>query len=219
MKSPILSSTLLACVLSTHAVGADIQHYKMEAWSDNWFSAYLDGEFLFEDSVSIKTERSFNSETYKFTAGNSFSLAFVLKDFKENDTGLEYIGSRRQQMGDGGFIMQVTNVDTGKIVAVSDSAMHCEVIHKAPLDSACAEESNPIAGQGACQFSALDEPDNWQSPSFDDSSWQYATEHSVSAVSPKDGYDRIKWDQQAKLVWGEDLKKDNTLLCRLSIDG
>ena len=219
MKSSVLGSALLACVLSVNTAVAETHHYKMEAWADNWFSAYLDGEFLFEDSVSIKTERSFNAETFEFTAEDDFLLAFVLKDFKENDTGLEYIGSRRQQIGDGGFIMQITNLDTGKIVAVSNNEMRCDVIHKAPLDSACAKEANPVAGEGACQFSAQDAPDSWASPSFNNSGWQHATEHSVAAVSPKDGYDRIKWDQQAKLVWGEDLKKDNTLLCRLSVKG
>lgn len=209
----------LASVFSGASMAAPTTFsYKMEAWSDNWFSAYLDGEYLMEDSVSITTERSFNAETVEFSAGESFLLAFVLKDFKENDTGLEYIGSRRQQMGDGGFIMQVTNKDTGEVVAVSDSKMQCEVIHKAPLDRACVDESQPVAGQGSCQFIAVDAPKNWADPSYNASNWPQATEHSVYAVSPKGGYDRIRWHQNAKLVWGEDLKMDNTLLCRLQVN-
>ncbi|MDB4837932.1 PEBP family protein [Marinomonas sp.] len=212
-----VSSTMVLGIFSAQLMAADMHQYKMDAWSDNWFSAYLDGELLVEDSVSIRTERSFNAETVEFKAGESFQLAFILKDFIENDTGLEYIGSRRQQMGDGGFIMQVTNLDTGKVVAVSSDAMQCDVIHKAPLDKSCEKESNPIAGQGACQFSAQQAPNNWQSPSFDASDWSQATEHSRYAVSPKGGYNKIDWDGQAKFVWGEDLEQDNTLLCRLKV--
>jgi hypothetical protein len=34
------------------------------------------------------------------------TVAFAFRDFMENDTGLEYIGERNQQMGDGGAIAQ-----------------------------------------------------------------------------------------------------------------
>ncbi|MEJ6815113.1 MAG: hypothetical protein QNK87_12900 [Octadecabacter sp.] len=48
------------------------------------------------------------------------SSASWQKDFKENDTGLEYIGTRRQQMGYGGVILQI--IDTaGDLVAVSSA--------------------------------------------------------------------------------------------------
>lgn len=66
----------------------------------------------------------------------------ILKDFKENDTGLEYIGSNRQQMGDGGFIMQVKD-SSGNIVAVTDDSWKCKVIHDAPLDTSCESSDNP----------------------------------------------------------------------------
>ena len=59
---------------------------------------YNNGELVVEDSVSITTERSFNAETKEFRSQYPLHLAFVLKDFKENDSGLEYIGTDRQQM-------------------------------------------------------------------------------------------------------------------------
>jgi len=89
---------------------------------------------VIEDSVSINTERSFNSETFTFKANYPLSLNFILKDFKENDTGLEYIGSRKQQLVDGGFIAQFTNKTSGEVIAVTDSDWRCTVIHNAPLD-------------------------------------------------------------------------------------
>ena len=54
-------------------------------------------------------------------------------------------------------------------------------------------------------------------PDFDDSDWPAAIVHSAADVGPKDGYDEVTWDDSAKLVWGESLKQDNTLLCRLTI--
>ena len=35
----------------------------------------------------------------------------------------------------------------------------------------------------------------------------------------KDGYDEVDWDPAARLIWAESLTQDNTLLCRLVVDG
>ncbi|MGB1108921.1 MAG: YHYH protein [Gammaproteobacteria bacterium] len=191
--------------------------FQIDAWADNWFAAYLNGELLLEDSVSIRTERSFNAESKHFTATYPLQLAFIIKDFKQNDTGLEYIGSHRQQMGDGGFIMQITELDSVSVVGVSSSAMRCKVIHKAPLADACAGERQPVAGRGNCAYQSEPEPVGWQKAGFDDSSWRPAREYSVSQVRPKDGYERIRWNRAARLIWSDDLEKDNTLLCRLTV--
>jgi len=192
--------------------------FKLEAWSDNWFAAYQGSDLIVEDSVSITTERSFNAEVASFMGSYPLHLNVILKDFKENDTGLEYIGAGNQQMGDGGFIAQITNESTNQVVAVTSSDWKCEVIHEAPLDKSCESEPNPIAGVAPCTFVINDEPMNWKSETFDDSDWDYATEHSMEAVSPKGGYDEITWDDSARLIWGNDLEADNTLLCRVTIN-
>ena len=193
--------------------------FKMEAWADNWFAAYLDETLIVEDSVPITTERSFNSESVTFKASYPLHLNFVLKDFKENDTGLEYIGSNRQQMGDGGFIMQLTDVSSGKVIAVSDENFKCIVIHEAPLDKSCEKESSPIAGTKPCEFKSSPEPDGWKTKAFDDSNWKPASVFSADQVSPKDGYEAIKWDSKAKFIWGDDLETSNTILCRVTVEG
>lgn len=191
--------------------------FKIEAWTDNWFAAYLGEELIVEDSVSITTERSFNAETATFEASYPLTLNFILKDFKENDTGLEYIGTNRQQMGDGGFIMQLTDLSTGAVVAVSDGSWACTVIHEAPLDKSCANQSNPVAGTAPCGFTDLGEPAGWMSASYDVNSWNATTVHSFDAVRPKDGYDQIRWDASAQFIWGPDLETNNTVLCRVVV--
>ena len=120
--------------------------FLLEAWADNWFAAYLGEGLIVEDSVSITTERSFNAETARFESSYPLVLNVILKDFKENDTGLEYIGERNQQMGDGGFIMQITDEISGEIVAVTNSDWRCLVVHEAPLDKSCENDSDPQAG-------------------------------------------------------------------------
>ncbi len=189
----------------------------VDVWADNWFEMHVNGNKVLEDSVPITTERSFNAETATITNALPLTIAVMAKDFKENNSGLEYIGTGRQQMGDGGFIFQIKDAVTGKTVAVSNNAMKCLVVHRAPLDVACAKEKSPIAGQGACTFTETAVPSNWTAPDFDDSAWPAATEHSARAVSPKEGYDRITWDSSAKFVWSSDLVQDNTVLCRVTI--
>ena len=193
-------------------------HFKLEAWADNWFAAYIGENLLIEDSVSITTERSFNAESINFSANYPIQLNLVLKDFKQNDTGLEYIGARNQQMGDGGFILQLTDTDSNKVVAVSNNSWKCEVLHQAPLNKSCENESNPIVGEGACTFISKEAPADWLNSNFDDTSWPNATEHSINSVGPKDGYDEINWAKSAKLIWGTDLEIDNTLICRTTIE-
>lgn len=192
--------------------------FKLEAWADNWFAAYLENDLIIEDSVSIDTERSFNAETINFSGDYPLHLNFILKDFKENDTGLEYIGAANQQMGDGGFIMQITDTETNQVIAVSNQDWKCEIIHQAPPDRSCESEPNPVAGVGACTFSSSEAPANWTASDCDDSLWGNATEHTEAAVDPKDGYDEISWDESAQLIWGTDLEIDNTLLCRITIE-
>ncbi len=190
---------------------------KAEVWTDNWFAFYLGDTLIKEDSVPITTERSFNKEVFTFDGTYPLQLNFIVKDYMKNDTGLEYIGTDRQQMGDGGFIAQFTNAETGELIAVTDGNWSGLVIQTAPLDDACAKEANPVAGQGPCTFTTLSEPANWKDIGFDDSSWAKATIYTAQEVGTKEGYDEIHWNPLAKLIWGPDLKKDNIILYRLTV--
>lgn len=215
--TPIL---LLATCLFGCSSGATTERgsgqYKLEAWADNWFSMSLGDTLVMEDSVSITTERSFNAEIYSFDAELPMNLNFVLKDYKANDTGLEYVGTDKQQMGDGGFIAQITDSKTGNVVAVSSSAWKCKVIHEAPTNKTCEKDSDP---EKTCLSEIVDEPAGWKDAGYDVSGWESATEYSEAQVGPKDGYDEISWSSNAKLIWTSDLETDNTLLCKVTVQG
>ena len=127
--------TMSTLSLSAETLSADV-------WADNWFEMRINGTQVAEDSVPITTERSFNAESFTFEAERPFVIGLVAKDFKENDTGLEYIGSGRQQMGDGGVILQIMD-STGETMVVSNDAWQCLVIHSAPLDKSCLLYTSP----------------------------------------------------------------------------
>ncbi|MEP3639861.1 MAG: PEBP family protein [Paracoccaceae bacterium] len=213
MKPFLLSLALLA----TSAFPLSAEKLSADVWADNWFEMRIDGVQVAEDSVSITTERSFNAESFSFEAERPFVIGLVAKDFKENDTGLEYIGTRRQQMGDGGVILQITD-EAGELVAVSNDGWQCLVTHSAPLDKSCEGSSDPVAGDGACTFETSEEPDGWDTADFDASDWPQADVYSAHQVDPKQGYDEIRWADSAELIWGPDLEQSNTVLCRLIVD-
>ncbi|MBW3698246.1 PEBP family protein [Vibrio sp. T187] len=183
-------------------------------WADNWFAMYIGDDLVKQDSVSITTERSFNAESFSFDVTLPITLSFIIKDFKENDTGLEYIGSRKQQMGDGGFIAQFTEAESGKALLVSDNQWKCLPIHIAPLNKRCEKSRTP---EKDCGSEIKPEPSQWKEQRFNDSVWANATVYSEHSVRPKGGYDRIDWHSNAKLIWTSDIETDNTILCRATL--
>ncbi len=194
-------------------VGAPVT-FTAEVWADNWFSLYVNGEKVGEDSVPITTVRSFNAETITFTASYPLTIGLVSKDYVEGDSGLEYIGTDRQQMGDGGFIAQITDTTTGTVVVSTSSTWKGLVIFRAPLNADCVTSTDPDT---ACTHEIVPEPDGWTSPEFDDTSWTPAQEYTAAEVGAKDGYDTVTWAPDAKLIWSGDLKVDNTILWRTTV--
>lgn len=190
-----------------------------EVWVDNWFSLYVNGQKVIEDSVSITTERSFNAERFNFKADYPMTIAVELRDYMQNETGLEYIGTDRQQMGDGGAIFQFTNRANRKLITASNASAKCYVTQTAPIDASCASETKPVANSGSCAQVTSQIPPDWTASDFDDSRWEAATVHAEQSVRPKDGYDTIKWRDEAKLIWSSDLVRDNVLLCRIKVSG
>ena len=186
-----------------------------EVWADNWFALYVDGELVGEDSVPIATERSFNADTITFEASYPFTVAIEAKDFKETDSGLEYIGEPNQQMGDGGIVAQITDAETGEVVAATSADWSVLVVQRAPLNPSCESDPDPDA---TCEFEVSETPADWTTAGLDDGAWSAATVWSEADVDPKGGYDEIRWDASASLIWGTDLEVDNTILMRFTVD-
>lgn len=218
MKKLILFMLCLLFVTQitpVNAAGKSIA-FTAEVWADNWFALYINGKLVGQDSVPITTERSFNSERITFKATYPLTIGLIGKDFKENDSGLEYIGSNRQQIGDGGVVLQIKESTSGKVIASTSKKWRVLAIQQAPLNSECVTSNDPLRD---CKSSQKSVPSNWSKSSFSDSKWTFAREYSESDVGVKDGYGEIQWNPKAKLIWGEDLKVDNTLLFRFKASG
>ena len=198
----------------TTAVKSVQSSFTAEVWADNWFSLYINGKLVGQDSVAITTEKSFNSDRITFTASYPFTIAMVTKDFKQNDTGLEYIGTDRQQMGDGGFVAQFTDTSTGKVVAYTNSSWRGLVVHQAPLNVSCEKSKTPDT---ECTSRISAEPAGWSESSFNDSAWPIANTYSKEQVGVKDGYNNISWSSNAQIIWTSDLEIDNTILWRHTV--
>ena len=188
---------------------------KAQVWADNWFALYSGNTLIKEDSVPYNTEMSFNTEQFTFNTTLPAQLSVIMKDFKENDTGLEYIGSRRQQAGDGGFIAQFVDARTNEVLAVSNDSWRCTPIHRAPLNlNECERSSRP---EQVCKTKIDSEPTDWKSASFDYSNWPHAVIFSAREVQPHGDFNRYNWQSAAKFIWSSDLVVDNTVLCRFTI--
>ncbi|MCR9139366.1 MAG: PEBP family protein [Alphaproteobacteria bacterium] len=188
-----------------------------DIWVDNWFVLHVNGSKVIEDSVPITTERSFNAEEVAFSSDFPMTLAFEFRDFMENATGLEYINSRRQQMGDGGAIAQFRDAESGDLLSVTNGDWRCLVVQHAPNETSCARERQPRVDTGACTQTTTAIPEGWTSSSFDDRNWPSATVYSAGTVRPKGGYDRVSWSPAAQFIWGGDLERDNVVLCRATV--
>ncbi len=205
------SSMVLVLMTSAYAQAETIN---ADVWADNWYALYVGEELVKEDTVPYNTERSFNKDSFSFDTTYPVQLNLIIKDYKEDDSGLEYIGSGRQQIGDGGFAAQFFDADSKEVIAGSNESWRCLAIHRAPLNKSCERSEDPTAD---CQTDISSEPENWKATGFDDSAWPNAVVHSAQEVRPRHGYDEIDWHDSVKIIWTDDLETDNTILCRAII--
>ena len=206
-----IAALLLPFSTVAHAAVSKSISFQAEIWADNWFALYVNGKKVGEDSVPITTEKSFNSEKIKFTATYPLTIGLMAKDFVENASGLEYIGKSNQQIGDGGIVLQIRDLTTNQIVAYTDSTWKSLVVFKAPLNPECVTSKAPLT---ECKSQTIKNSTTWYSSTYKDSSWLNAKEFTKEAVGVKDGYFNIDWSANAKLIWSNDLKLDNTILFR-----
>jgi phosphatidylethanolamine-binding protein (PEBP) family uncharacterized protein len=219
MRKFIVPLVLIASALSTispSSAATTATAFQAEVWVDNWFSLYINGKKVGEDSVAYNTEKSFNSSLIKFSTTYPFQVGVIARDFMENESGLEYIGKANQQIGDAGFIMQIREVKSGKIIAATNSQWKSLVIQRAPINTSCITSSQPLVD---CKHETVSLPASWSAKTYKDSSWKSSTEFSEAAVGVKDGYQDFTWSSESKLIWSADLKLDNTVLFRSLVTG
>ena len=203
------SSTPLAQAATT-ATSSSVT-FTADVWADNWFAMYVNGIKVGFDPVPITTQKSFNKVSFTFTAKYPLTIAIIAKDYVDNLSGLEYIGTAQQQIGDAGLIAQIHEKVSGKLVAATSKAWKSYVTFKAPLNPECVTSKTPTV---TCTSKVVTSPTSWYSSSFSDAKWTSATEYAREQVGVKDGFLEVNWDARANLIWSSSLTLDNTVLFR-----
>jgi len=205
----------LGIIPATSAPAATkIYSFTAEIWADNWFALYVNGKKVGEDSTPFATERSFNSDAISFKASYPLTIGIMARDYVENASGLEYIGKPNQQIGDGGIIAQIRDMDSKQVITATNKSWKVFVTNKAPLNEDCVKSKDPLLD---CKTTVTKAPTSWYSSTYKDSSWKNATEFTAAAVGVKDGYFNFTWAQTSSLVWSSDLRLENTILLRTKI--
>ena len=203
-------------IAPTSAVTQSNRTFIADVWADNWFALYINGKKVGEDSIPITTTKSFNKESITFTARYPFTIGVIGRDYVENNSGLEYIGTNRQQIGDAGLILQVREKSTGNYVTGTNGTWKSLVIFSSPLNPECVTSQNPLQD---CRWQISAIPNNWATTAYKDSKWSNAQVYTESEVGVKEGYLEVRWNPATKLIWSRDLKVDNTVLFRKVITG
>ena len=199
---------------ASYAVTSKKYEFTAEVWADNWFAMYVNGKKVGEDSIPITTQKSFNSEIIKFSASYPLTIGFIAKDYVQSKSGLEYIGTNSQQIGDGGLIFQIRETLSQKLVTVSDESWQMKVANTAPINPECAKSMNPDL---ECKYMNFPISKTWLNSNFNDKTWTNSKIFTSNEVGPKDGYLKINWQTSAKFIWGNDLKLDNIVYFRKKV--
>lgn len=88
---------------------------------------------------------------------------------------------------------------------------------QAAVSAACGRTNNPRVGVGDCAANDDTPSGDRTSASSDDGGWVAAVAHSTSAAMPKGGCDEVSWDLAFEIIWSDDLERDNTVSCRVTI--
>jgi phosphatidylethanolamine-binding protein (PEBP) family uncharacterized protein len=205
----------LGVIPATSAPAATkVYNFTAEIWADNWFALYINGKKVGEDSTPFATERSFNSDAISFKASYPLTIGIMARDYVENASGLEYIGKPNQQIGDGGIIAQIRDMDSKQVITATNKSWKVFVTNTAPLNEECVKSKDPLLD---CKTMVTKAPTSWYSTTFKDTSWKSATEFTAAAVGVKDGYFNFTWSPTSSLVWSSDLRLDNTILLRTKV--
>ena len=211
----LFGSLALGIIPATSAPAATkVYSFTAEIWADNWFALYVNGKKVGEDSTPFATERSFNGDVISFKASYPVTIGIMARDYVENASGLEYIGKANQQIGDGGIIAQIRELDSGQVITATNKSWKVFVTNKAPLNEDCVKSKDPLLD---CKTLVTKAPTTWYSAAFKDASWKSATEFTPSAVGVKDGYFNFTWASTSSLVWSSNLRLDNTVLLRTKV--
>ena len=203
---------------------------------------WVNGEKVASDPIAFTPHQAVRV-AFEWDGISDLNYAIQCEDFA-SESGYEYIGSNRPQLGDGALIAEFDDGLGSRTVAGSwkvYTATHGPT--DASLSAGCS-----AANLGVCVVEDRGIPEGWTEPDFDDHSWKYATRYTAAEAgwgisptwsstqgcctltSPIDrsalGCELLLSEDQclapreefskslAEFIWAADLERDNRLLFR-----
>lgn len=169
---------------------------RANVYADNTFIMYINGNLVAVDSIEFIPH---NVVSVDVLPEYPMTIAVMAKDNADQETGMEY---ENTNIGDGGFILKIGE----KIV--SGKHWKAKNFFHGPIKS---DEKN-------LKVIKTTIPNDWFKAGFDDSSWPSAKVFQEDEIGPKQPY----FDHDftgAKWIWSDDIKLDNTVIFRLTVDG
>ncbi len=164
-------------------------------YADNWFEMYVNGELVCVDSIRFMPH---NVISVDLLPSYPMTIAVMAKDNADAKTGMEYGNT---SIGDGGFVLKFSDG------TVSSSAWKAKRVSWGPLNG---DAANPRTVH-------VEIPQGWYAPDFDDREWPDAKEFSEAEVRPKEPFYDHDFEGAA-FIWSGDLKLDNTVLFRHTVE-
>jgi hypothetical protein len=131
--------------------------------------------------------------TFEWDGISDITYAIQCEDFA-SDSGYEYVGTARPQLGDGALIVAF---DDGMGTVTSAPEWRVFVSTFGPTDTSIDAGCSP-ENLDACVVEDRGIPNGWTKPDFDDWSWQPATEYTPAQA----GWGRApKADVGRRLLW------------------
>lgn len=195
-------------------------------FADNYFELYINGQFIAVDSVPFTP---FNSSIVKFKVSKPYNIALKLIDWEENlGLGTENNRGKKYHPGDGGFIASFSDG------TVTNGNWHAQTFYTSPIyDLGCLSEKDGLRLSSSCATDGTDDganayaihwetPENWQSASFDYSTWPKATTYTEEdiGVNNKKAYmnfiDKFS-GAGATFIWSSNVVLDNEVLLKYTV--
>ncbi len=211
-------------------------------YCDNKFTLWVNGERVATDPIGFTPHQAVRV-AFDWDGTSNITYAIQCEDFA-SDSGYEYIGTARPQLGDGALIAEF---DDGLATVTTASRWRVYTVTFGPTDTSrsagCSADNLSV-----CVVENRGVPDGWTRPDFDDSSWEFATAYSAAAAgwgrrptwSSAEGCctltspvnrSRMGCDSSvtqdecldpraefarstAEFIWGSDLERDNRVLFR-----
>ena len=191
--------------------------------SDNYCEVYINGILIGADPVPFTP---FNSCLLRFKAKKPYTIAVKLVDWEENSgLGTENNNGNLYHAGDAGFIARFSDG------TISDTSWKAQVYYISPLMSPdsiielsnntryCKQLARNIPCADSCYAVHYPLPNNWQSPTFDDSMWPKAYIYTPETV----GVNFPAWTNftsfwtSSSFIWTSNLVVDNLVLARKTV--